>query len=181
MFINNHYGWYQSSENYKDTNLGVNLTSNNFIKVNGISCFLRYGFKPNLIDQNKPNFFTLPYFFKFKNNKLQEFPLNYTQKANSLKSSVNAYLIENKDTDLIELKNKYFIKLEEKISLENYAKEFQLPIFFQMLNISKFEYINRDWLNTPEGKLIYEQVKLSCKENKFNFFCDNNDFTDNTI
>lgn len=143
MFINNHYGWYQSSEKYKDVNLSVNLTLDNFIKVDGISSFLRYGFKPNLIGQNKPNFFTFPYLFKFKNNKLQEFPLNYIQKANSLKSSVNDYLIENKDISLIELENKHFTELKEKISLESYAKEFQLPIFFQMFNINKFEHINQ--------------------------------------
>lgn len=144
MFINNHYGWYQNSEKYKDINLGVNLTSDSFIKVDGISSFLRYGFKPNLIGQNKPNFFTFPYFFKFENNKLQEFPLNYIQKANSLRSSVNNYLIESKDTDLIKFENNQFIKLKEKISLENYVKEFQLPIFLQISNINKFENINKD-------------------------------------
>lgn len=85
------------------------------------------------------------------------------------------YFIDSQNKELLNLNEKKFFLNDSKITLKEFSKEFFLPIYLKILKLQEFEKINQEWLNTKEGKEIYEQVKISCKENKFNYFYNFND------
>ncbi len=173
-YYNKHFTFIINSKKYNDKNLSKNLTSSEKINVKNINnenikYICKDSYKPNLKGEEKINFLTPTYELDMESSQIGVIKdINTELKMQTFMNNVQASILNNKCEKIIYSKNDIFIEKQNVPTIEEYANEYKLDITDCINNLTKFEKINEECLNTPEGVVTYTLIKQWMKNTQTN-------------
>ena len=172
-YVNNHYTYIQHSIKYKDKNIANNFTSKNYIKVWSLEgekkIPLKTGYKPNIMGDDKNNYLTPNYELDLKNFFISEINENKSIKLNNFKKAAENHMLLSKDEQILNSNKDKFTYDKNALTITEYSKKYELPIYENIKKINEFENLNKDYFNSNEGKIEYEIAKKISKKEKIDF------------
>lgn len=116
------------------------------------------GIKPNIKGENKINYITPVHEIDYKNSVISSVSykeLFMLQKHNSL---LLLTLLFSSDKSILIYNDSYY--RPSNMSIFNYAKYYNFPVYKNILYYEQFKLSNSEFLKTDEGKLLFEQLKF---------------------